>query len=168
MIYRTFEIFSIFYFYFIMILNVSLDRTIISESVSDTIQFFMRRKSWAISSAKLMTWNRDADMTVIRLDRDLIIFSWRKTLIASSWLLFNQLLRQKKIFTERWTRHDIEYFFVNCIIKKLYSPLYWLIFRYVLVVRFVRFLIIFLWLFSCQCRFFINWYVNLAKLFFLF
>ena len=167
MIYRVFEIFSIFYFYFIIIFNVSLNRTTISERIFDTIQFFMRRKFWTINNTELITWNRDVDMIVIRFDRDLIIFSWRKILIASSWLFFNQLFRQRKIFTKRWTRHNIEYFFVNCIIKKLYSSFYWLIFKYVFAVRLVRFLIIFLWLFSCQCRCFISWYVNLTKLFFL-
>ena len=165
MIYRIFEIFSIFYFYFIMILNVSLDRTTVSEDVFDTIQLFMRRKFWTVNSTELVTWNRDADMIVIRLDRDLITSSWRRTLIASSWLLSSQLLRQKRIFIERWTRHDTEYFFVNCIIKRLYRSFYWLTFKYVLVVRFVRFLITSLWLSSCQCRCLINWYVNLAKLF---
>ena len=44
MIYRAFEIFSIFYFYLIMILNAQLDRAAVSEDIFDTIQFFMRRK----------------------------------------------------------------------------------------------------------------------------
>ena len=59
---------------------------------------------------------------------------------------------------------------VNCIIKKI-AFIVMLTFKYVSIVRFVRDLIIFSWLFSCQCQCFIIdtriLMLNLTKLFFL-
>ena len=149
MIYRIFEIFLIFYFYFIMILNAQLNRTTISENVFDTIQSFMRRKFWAINNTKLMTWNRDVDMTLKRRSRRDICMIVQ----INCFVKRNYICKTLRVMI-------LNYFRINCIIEKLYSSCYWLTFKYVFAVRFIRFLITFLWLFSCQNRCLINWYVK--------
>ena len=53
---RLSKIFSIFYFHLTFtILNAQSDLTAVSEDVSDTIQFFMRRKFLIVSSIELVT-----------------------------------------------------------------------------------------------------------------
>ena len=121
------------------ILNAQLVRTAVSENVSDTIQFFMRRKLLTVSSTELMTWDRDADM-----------------------IIFESIASSKEIVSteraQRWTRHDTWYliWLFESIVssKRLHLSCYRLTFEYVLAVRLDLFMT------SCQCRCLISWYKN--------
>ena len=157
MIYRIFEIFSIFYFYFIMILNVQLDRTTIFENIFDTIQFFMRRKFWTINNTKLVTWDRDVDMILKRRSRRDICMIVQ----INCFVKRNYICRTLRVMI-------LNYFRINCIIERLYSSCYWLIFRYVLAVRFWSLYDFIFWLYFLSMSMFSDCCMKFSETFFFF
>ena len=139
----------------ILILNAQLDRATIFENVFNTIQFFMRRKFWAINSTK-----------------------WRHEIVMRTWAsrclhdCSSQLL-VKEMYLQNVERVSISMIVrINCIVKKIASVVL-LTFKYVFAVWswslydftfWLYFLILLFDFTSCQCWCFLIDVWNLAKL----
>ena len=96
------------------ILNAQLNRAAVSENVSDTIQFFMRRKFLTISSTKVRDMTVQVNYIVKRIASTKRAQHWTRHDLILTWLFLSQLYHQK-----------------DCICRAID-------FRYVLAVRLVR------------------------------